>query len=55
MKISQIINTMEYELLECIECNTLTPMRNGLKQPLCSSCMRKEYITDDIRMGDNSS
>src|SRR3989304_1297928 len=33
MRISKVVNTMEYELLECIECEALTPMRNGLKQP----------------------
>ena len=47
MKVSEIVNTMEYELKECIECSMITPMRNGLNQPLCSKCMRDEYISDE--------
>ena len=52
MKVTEIVNNMGYELLPCVECQQLTPNRQRsikkhLEIPLCSNCMKDEYVNGE--------
>jgi len=50
MKVTEIVNNMEYELKGCVNCNKLTPNRQyfkGLDVAMCNNCIREEYVNGE--------